>query len=157
MTFHSWQGTHSDMKLKTTLKSTEVCLEWVSDVQGSLRSFKAGSLITLSLHCDSQTCYRQKPAAKLFGELLKANTCLWLNIKPSSKHTGVFGVCWEQGRIQGSRKRPGGQEQKPVPQERNFTGLEGAMTSELFTPSHKVNTHLSKAASRPQTTALKYP
>ncbi len=66
-------------------------------------------------------------------------------------------MCLEQGRIQGSRKRPGGQEQKPVPQEPNFTGLVGAMTSKLFTPSHKVNTHLSKAASRPQTTALKYP
>lgn len=55
-----------------------------------------------------------------------------------------------QGRIQGSRRRPGGQEQKPVPQERNFTRLVGAMTSELFTPSHKINTNLSKAASRPQ-------
>jgi len=127
---------------------------------GEFEVFKAGSWIILDLHCDSQTCYRQKPAAKAFWKTFKGKNMPVTHIRSTLNPHHSIQKCLEcvlvQGRIQGSR-RPGGQEQKPVPQERNFTGLVGAMTSELFTPSHKINTNLSKAASRPQTTALKYP
>lgn len=119
MHLHNWQEIiysfiwyNSDKGLRyEALNIIKVCrsLSGVSlGCTGEFEVFKAGSWIILGLHCDSQTCYRQKPAAKAFWKTFKGKNMLVTHIRSTLNPHQSIQECLEcvlvQGRIQGFKK-----------------------------------------------------
>ncbi len=118
--------------------------------------FKAGSWITLGLHCDSQTCYRQKPAAKAFWRTYKGKNMLVTHIRSTLNPHQSIQEClecvWNKG---GYRVHERGQEDKNRNLSRRSQISQGLWAPWPPSYLHRVikSTHISlkqQAGHRPQ-------